>query len=352
MKEDYVMKNDRAIDQIWIRGDKNEKARLWPKRFLFESAEEHSESDRETLVVEVDDWGQEIKNVSGDLKICCEMRKMPDYRPGQRLVVVGLNEQSVRSKLAEIDRDIQRSSLRARQEKELREQETKDDFDRRFRLAQKPKGEWNVSGEWNISCPYMEQQWGSEDQKCDLKIGFTKPIENGLVQMYASFDFIAITGIFRFVNPGALEDGQKETQKESTLGATENEYYSDGQSKDSHDHGSASAQFLFPMSSLPSSKTREFSFRWRGKETGEGEIQLYFDKKLCSITFESPKALSGVFISDLTGKVEFRGIRQEPETGAKRPRKQQEATGWLNPDYEWNSRNEAAHESARTGRWG
>ena len=137
MKEDYVTKNNCAIDQIWIRGDINEKAKLWPKRLLFEFLEEHSGSDRETLVMEVDDWGEKIKNISQDLKMCCEMRKLPDYKTGQRLVVVGLNEQSVRSRIAETDRDIKRSILKARQEKESREQ----DFDNRFRLAKSQKGE-------------------------------------------------------------------------------------------------------------------------------------------------------------------------------------------------------------------
>ena len=196
----------------------------------------------------------------------------------------------------------------------------------------------------------MEQQWGSEDDGCRLEIGFTKPIESGLVQMYASFEFIAITGIFRFVNPDAL--GQKKTPKKPTLDENEDEEYSNNEYEEPYDHGSASAQFLFPKLLLPSSRKREFSFRWRGEETGEGEIQLYSDKKLCSIRFESPNALSGVFISSLTGKVEFRGIREESETKAKRPQKQKEASDWLDPGHVWFSKGEAAYESARKSRWG
>lgn len=356
LKEDYVLKNDGAVEQIWIRGDKNEKAKLWPKRLLCEFLEEHRGSDKETLVVEVDDWGEKIQNVSRDLRISCEMRKMPDYRTGQRLVVLGLNEQSVRSKIAETDRDIQRSTLRARQEKELYEQEGREDFDRRFHLAQSKKGglkgEWNVSGEWEISCPHMEQQWGSEDNGCSLEIRFTKPNKSDLVQMFASFDFIAITGIFRFVNPGGLEDRQEETKKQLVHEETDEEDCTDDKSENSDDHESASAQFVFPKSSLPSSNTREFNFRWRGEETGEGEIQLQSDEKLCPVTFESPGALSGVFISGLAGKVEFKGIKQKSETKVKRSQKQKEATDWLNPDDEWRSRNEAAYESASKGRWG
>ena len=120
MEKDYVRNNNRAIEEIWSRGDNNEKAKLWPQRFLYESLVVNPEPGSETLVVEVDDWGEKIKNISCQMKICCEMRKMPDYKTGQRLVVVGLNEQSVRSKIAEIDRDIQRSVLRARQEQKLK----------------------------------------------------------------------------------------------------------------------------------------------------------------------------------------------------------------------------------------
>lgn len=352
MEKDYVMSNNRAIEEIWIRVDNNEKAKLWPRRLLYESLVVHSGSGRETLVVEVDDWGEKIENVSRQMKICCEMRKMPDFKTGQRLVVVGLNEQSVRSNIAEIDRDIRRSVLRARQEQELREQEAQNDFDRRFSLARSEgrgsKREWNVSGEWKISCPYMEQQWGSGGDECRLKIGLTEPTGTGLVEMYASFDFIAITGIMRFINPSARKDAQEEGKKPRLY-----EDYSDDESEDSYDHGPAPAHFLFPNVSLPSSSAREFTFRWRGEETGEGEIQLYSDQKLCSMTFESPNALSGVFISDLTGEVDFKGIRQGSETETKRrwPQEGREAADWLDPSYAWHSRNKAAYERARTGRW-
>ena len=128
---------------------------------------------------------------------------------------------------------------------------------------------------------------------------------------------------------------------------------SDDESEGSYDDGPAAARFLFPNNSLPSSSAREFTFRWRGEETGEGEIQLYSDEKLCSMIFESPNALSGVFISGLAGKVEFKGFRQgsETETKGRLPHERIEAAHWSDPSDAWHSRNEAAHESARTGRW-
>ena len=118
---------------------------------------------------------------------------------------------------------------------------------------------------------------------------------------------------------------------------------------------SVAAKFLFRNASLPSSSSREFSFRWRGEETGEGEIQLDSDKELCSITFESPNALTGAFISDLTGMVEFKGFKEGFGTEAKEgsgPRRRREIGYFSDPSTAWRSRNKAAYESARTGRWG
>ncbi len=110
----------------------------------------------------------------------------------------------------------------------------------------------------------------------------------------------------------------------------------------------------FLRSSEPYQTGKRIWFEVRGEETGEGEIQLGSDQKVCSITFESPNALSGVFISDLTREVEFKGIRQGLETQTKRrwPEEARGATDLSDPDYAWHSRNEAAYERARTGRWG
>lgn len=353
MEKDYVTKNAGEIEKIWLANDNNEKAKRWPKGFLYESFMVHPASSKEALVVEVDGWGEEIEKVARQMKVHCELRKMPDHKTGQRLVVVGLNEQAVRSRFAEIDRDAQRSALKARQEQERRKQEALDDFEEQFTVA-KSKGrsskrKWDVSGSWEISCPYIDEQWGSKNEACSLEIGFTKPTETGLVQMYASFDFVAITGIMRFVN----QDAWKDTQVQNNKGRSSRKHDLTPDS-DSDGDSTTPANFLFPNASLPSSKSREFRFRWRGEETGEGEIQLGSDRKLCSITFESPNAVTGVFISDLTRAVEFKGYKQGFETEPKGvgPRSRREAAGVSDPSFAWQSRNEAAYESARIGRWG
>ena len=351
MEKDYVTSNASEIEKIWIQSDNNEKAKLWPKRLLYESFMVHPVSSKEVLVVEVDGWGEKIEKVSRQTKVYCEMRKMPDHETGQRLVVVGLNEQAVRSRFAEIDRDAQRSAMRAMQERKKREQKALDDFEKRFTLAKSrgrsSKRKWDVSGQWEIRCPYMDEQWGSENDTCSLEIGFTKPIKTGLIQMYATFDFVAITGIMRFVNQDAREDAEEEdnTGRSSRKHDLTLDEDSDDD-EDSEDDSSVAAKFLFRNASLPSSTSREFNFRWRGEETGEGEIQLDSDKELCSLTFESPHALTGAFISDLTGEVEFKGFKQEP----KEPRRRREI-GVSDPSTAWRERNGAAYERARRGRW-
>lgn len=358
MEKDYVAKNIDAIEKIWIQADNNEKAKVWPKMLLYESFITHSRSSKEALVVEVDDWGNKIEEASRQMQIICEMRKMPDHQTGQRLVVVGLDEQVVRSKFAEINRDAQRSILRARQEREEREKEFQDDFERRFSSAKSKgralKGKWNVSGIWKISCPYIEEQWGARDDRCSLEIRATRPTESGLAQVYGLFDFISVTGIMRFVNPNTRADTQDKVNKgrssqehDLTSDEDEHEFNSD---IDSRTH----AQFLLSNASMPSSNSREFDFRWRGEETGENEIQLYSDKELCSMTFESPDALAGVFISDLTGKIDFKGFRDgfDDETERGGPQKRGDTVYSLDPSYEWASRSEAAYERARIGRWG
>lgn len=365
MEKDYVAENAGELEKVWLQNDNNEKAKLWPKGFLYESFMVHPGLSKEALVVEVDGWGEKMEAASRQMKVYCEMRKMPDHETGQRLVVVGLNEQAVRSRFAEIGRDAERSAMRALQEQKERQQETLDDFEEQFSMA-KSKGrssrkKWDVSGQWEISCPYMDEEWGSENDACTLEIGFTKPIETGLVQMYASFDFIAMTGIMRFVNENARDDARDQDNKKRSSrkpDLTPDEDLDDEEDSDEvddSDHdGSMPADFLFPNASLPSSRSREFSFRWRGEETGESQIQLGSDKNLCSIKFESPNALTGVFISGLTGSVDFKGFKEGFETAAKEggARTRQDVGGCPDPSIAWRERSEAAYEIARVGRWG
>jgi hypothetical protein len=112
-------------------------------------------------------------------------------------------------------------------------------------------------------------------------------------KIYAQFDFIVLTGIMQFVDPqapylaGGDDDGEDIFEDE----------------EDSEEGGETPAHFLLSKSELPSSTNRKFSYRWRGEETGEGEIELNSDRALCTFNFSSPNSLDATFESDLTGKI-------------------------------------------------
>ena len=159
--------------------------------------------------------------------------------------------------------------------------------------------------------------------------------------MYASSDFIALSGIMRFISPTAQGNARKKIKRP--------------RSDEESDYGCIPAHFSFSKASLPSSTTREFSFRWRGEKTGEGEIQLDSDEHLCSMRFESPNALSGVFVSGLTGEIDFQGIKLGSVGPGRRRHTLHEAVCGSDrpcPTNAWLSRGYAAYESARVGRWG
>jgi hypothetical protein len=193
-----------------------------------------------------------------------------------------------------------------------------------------------------------------ENETYTLEIGTTDPIESGAVEMYASFDFISLTGIMRFMNPDARDQDYRSADFDGDEEDDEGEDQDEDEEDDDLVDKPKSSPFLISKALLPSSTTRKFKFRWRGEETGEGEIELYADQHVCSLAFESPNALSGNFVSSLMGNCKFRGVREGFETCAETkrddhpPRKRPHR---LDPGYEWESRSESAYEHARVARW-
>ncbi|KEF56639.1 uncharacterized protein A1O9_06828 [Exophiala aquamarina CBS 119918] len=330
MEEDYLTRNKDAIDKKWNLADDNEKAKLWPQRFLYESFLVPP-AQEQVLVVEVDDWPYRFEKICGQMNIPCESRIVPfSDSMGLRKIAVGLDAEAVRSRYAELDREAKRLILRWRQEKEERHKKADEPFFEKLDLArtktEEIQGEWDVGGKWIINCPYMEESWGSEGQKCSIEFEYTRPDAFGLGQLYGSFDFIALAGIMRIVDPNCQSrenlDGSSEREILSTEAKEkreeEQEGSADSDDKEKADEAQVQAegeaidpdQFIIPCTSLPSAKSRKFGFRWRGNETGEGEIQGGSEEDLCSITFENPNALSGIFISDLTGEQKFQGFRE------------------------------------------
>ncbi|KAK7892995.1 hypothetical protein LTR67_007232 [Exophiala xenobiotica] len=359
-----------SVTKFWNQATANQKAQTWPKRLLYESFVLGPPSAEETIVVEVRDWGNVMEALCRALKVHCEIKKMHNHSRGQRLVVAGLTKQAVRSRFLDLLRESNREAERAKRQREEEERQAQEDFKRRFKVAQSQgknsKGEWIVSGNWEIKCSYIEEHFGREDgAECSLDIRVTLPRANGQLQMYSTFDFSVITGVMRFVplrasgsrqsSKGvAAVRGKEVEDEEREESVTTSDEESDGEeSEEDAEDETTIAEFSISDNSLPSSTTRKFGFRWRGEETGEGEIQLGSDEKLCTLEFLSSNALTGIFISGVTGKIPFQGIRNGANKLAEHiaRRNKKNPVYATDPSEEWISRSEAAYESARIGRW-
>ncbi|CAM6096196.1 unnamed protein product [Calypogeia fissa] len=94
-----------------------------------------------------------------------------------------------------------------------------------------------------------------------------------------------------------------------------------------------------------SEKQPKLKFRWRGRETGEGVIELDSDRELCEVTFSGRggSKMSGVFCNSLVGKCTFTGVKVDTK---------QRGEGGYNIQEQWQEHNGRAYESERVGRWG
>ena len=345
IKAEYIRMNVESVEKCWLAADQNEKARLWPRRLLHDLFIANlATPNNEVLSVVLSDH-HEMVGAAQRLNLFCEDTKLDVNAEEQRLIVVGRDRKAVSAKTAEKVREGQRERARAREEK-------KDALERKFAQAETLKRKidqytaqtWDVSGSWTVICPDIRDVGGHRgDRQSCLEIKLTRPSPTGLVQMYAEFDFLVIWGILRFVNPDVKEpeiSGSSsrlvEKGEKDGLGFHQENF------RFEEDFSSEPpTEFMLPTGALPSSETRNFKYRWRGEETGEGEIQLGSDEKLYSITFQSPNTLTGVFHSNYVS-AEFRAFKEE--TG--RPNEYA-----MDPGYLWSRRSEAAYERARVNRW-
>lgn len=356
LNREFREKNATARNEQW-RGMRTneEKANADPKRFLqekFTLSKGLQPSGVDAVVVVLKTHNRlELHLAAEPLGLYTESVNAPLTADGkspdiERWIIIGRDRASVQEKIREISRETVRSRQRA--------QEAKDERTRKLHMEVTKKAAktgpamaWNVTGSWSIKCPYMEDNWGTGTDECSLdiyssKIGDTR-------QMWAQFDFIAITGIFRFENPNptppktVVPATAPESLKRpaADFSDSDDEDEETGEFEDSESESDNEA-FHLPPTATPSPQHRTWPFRWRGEETGEGEIQLYADEKLCQITFHGVggSELKGLFESDLTGRIPFTGVRIGDAEG-----------GGGDPDDGWRGRGEGAYENARVGRW-
>jgi hypothetical protein len=143
----------------------------------------------------------------------------------------------------------------------------------------------DIGGTWSLEMPKLT----SEYQNGDIEMEIVKPDRSGHV--WGSFDLVILEGIVRF-------------------------------------------DWSSPW------KGREKKFTWRGRETGEGEIQYEDDSNTGQVTFSSASKCSGVWRSGY-GDFEFTGKKVSNETSASVSRCEEEFECF----------NEEAYEYARVARW-
>ncbi|KAH0537052.1 hypothetical protein FGG08_006122 [Glutinoglossum americanum] len=356
LNEEFRKKNAAARDDKWnSMGTDKEKAEADPGRFLKEKF--ITGTSRSAAVIIETNYRRELHEEAAPLGLHTQSTDAPLRDDGtlpsiNRWIVIGRDRASVHKKILEVSREATRIRQRVQ---EAREERTRKKHQAIVQKAKKTsaappskgsKGrdmKWNVAGSYDIKCPYIEESWGRDGKECSLNI-YIERESSGAWQMWAEFGFIALEGIFRFVNPSrggadappARTDNNKDGEDDEDEEGCE---YDESDEDDDIDP----LEFLIPATHHPSSTTRTWLFRWRGAETGEGEIQLYSDQQLCSLTFRGAYGteIEGKFESDLTGEIGFTGMKVE-----------EEEAGVEAVEYRWGEFSESAYEYARKARWG
>jgi hypothetical protein len=293
--------NEQAKQDAWEAVEK--RARNYPREFVREHFPNGVVGDEEAVALK-----SLSSNQRAQLHRACEeyggLYHQSTYSGRDRCIVVG-SRTAVFQKIAEIEREAART--RQLEEKEERrglpENEGYDLLVQRWNYSD--QDEWDVTGVWDISCPNLE----SLGRRCSLILGFSDGEDPETKHIWADFDFLDYTGVFRFLRPDSSEE------------------------------------FLVPNDSLPSPEQRRWNFRWRGEETGEGMILTSAELDLCWLRFVGSAGLKmegQLFGVDADARFEGRKVGS--------------SLGKLSRGFSvhaaWEQRSEAAYEAARVGRWG
>ncbi|KAF2503080.1 hypothetical protein BU16DRAFT_28504 [Lophium mytilinum] len=193
---------------------------------------------------------------------------------------------------------------------------------------------------------------GSYVVQCDKATGYDEldgPMHLSITEapggLVGSFDFAVLEGIMRFdVSEAALldrEDSGSEEEDEDESVEDDERTALNPPSNKRQAPSTATNSTAKRVKSTSTEQTRRLYLKWRGRETGEGEIQVdYFNSNTGYIDFldAACTTFDGRFSADLLGKnVPFQGYRVgydfRPMTG------------------HWSDYSERAHEYARVVRW-
>ncbi|MCJ1353215.1 MAG: hypothetical protein MMC33_003200 [Icmadophila ericetorum] len=344
LNQEFLEKNAKCRDEKWVSlvtDEKKAKADL--TRFLRETFAEGSSTDVAVLKTHFRAELQEAAKSLGLQTISENAPLDPDgSRPSiDRWIIIGRTRSDIYKEQSKLGREALRmkqkaAKLQIEQTKRLHKEVIAKS------KAGNPQGTWDVTGNWKIKCPEIEEQWGDAHQECSLELYIT-----------------IYTGVMRFVKsaseklrPGLKTTGTlKRRRADSEDENADEEDDEDEEETDDEGRGGSRArieklkseEFRLGPTNNPSPKHAKWSFRWRGEETGEGEITLGSDEELCQIKFGGPGGteLSGAIHTPVAGSCDFKGWKIGPV--GSRPT--------ISAEAEWEQRDESAHEYARKARW-
>ncbi|KAG4419598.1 hypothetical protein IFR04_007300 [Cadophora malorum] len=376
----FKLMNKEAREINWLHNmSDEEKATNDPRRYLKETFPAGSKS-METVLLTTH-FVINIQETAKELGLRCEYTHAPTdgdavLQMAKYWVVVGQDRSIVTEKVRMIERETQR--LKREQEEGQQELRRKNKVIRTTQTEEEEaiamNKDWDVAGSWRISSPHIEQGWDVANLTMDL---YLQKTEKG-PQMFAYFDFGVLTGVFRFErqkgdtntsstrpqysnadddDPRSDEDNAREVEAEQaernyddepsdkssdTYGEKEEDNDDDDDDDDEDRRSPTPELFYLHNITQPSAKFPTWNYRYRGEETGEGEIELGSDSELYSITFCNPKGqtLKGAIGGSAFGGCTFTGVKVGSDGNVH-----------LDIQEEWANRNASAHENARTGRW-
>ncbi|KAK3720556.1 hypothetical protein LTR37_003605 [Vermiconidia calcicola] len=284
-------------DDIWKTISNEQKAEMNAERLLREALLSEDGPQRTPMVLKIESRSTihsaceklSLEHVSIDAPPSFSKNS---HRP-LRWIVVGTDRTRVNHEVNAISHQAARERKEAKAAEEAQIQRKRAATLHAAQAKGSERGQWDITGEWEIACEALAEY--SEGPASSLSLEIFMDRDKGHHKYCAEFDFGIIEGVMRI----------------NALGKTK------------HNAG------------------RQTQYVWRGRETGEGEIQLGSDEASQSITFHGyGTSLKGSFKCDYLELVEFSGLKISESGGHSK-------SGAM----AWDELDEDAHERARANRW-
>jgi hypothetical protein len=378
LDREFRLSNAVELERSWAAFKTDEeKVEADARRFLLERfpkrqtreerlADLHDDFVGEAIILKMDGTN-DLRTFAEQLGICRQSTEAPGP-PGRRWNVVGTSRRAVRDKLEEIDKQLAQVKKKREAEKTKKLRDMHEAVLQQLRRTPGSSPEkWSVEGTWTItsSPENLDSDYPPSSHIGTIELHITES-PSGEAQIWARFDFQYVTGVMRFFDPGdaaarrgtSAKAGAKRSHSEMVGKNGRGVPSDDGEDNDfgdgedvgddeEVDDGSES-DFFITSRSRPSTENPTWSYRWRGEETGEGEIALGSDEKAYTITFGGPYGTEcrGIFTGVCFSGTKFIGKKIGTLKG---PRNANYEISVVS--NEWGGRSEAAYERARVARW-